>query len=104
MTIQPTSPAPLAVSPAPAQIAGPARPAPAMTALGQGDFLRLLTVQMQQQDPFEPLDNKDMLAQMAQFSALAGAAETNATLDRIAAQLDRLIAAGSGAHPSAPAP
>jgi flagellar hook assembly protein FlgD len=27
---------------------------------------------MQQQDPFDPVDNKEMLAQMAQFSSLAG--------------------------------
>ena len=62
-----------------------------MDALGQGDFLRLLTVQMQQQDPFDPVDNKDMLAQMAQFSALAGSAETNAQLEMIAKKLDQLI-------------
>jgi flagellar hook assembly protein FlgD len=40
-------------------------------ALGQGDFLKLMTAQLQQQDPFAPVDNKEMLAQMAQFSALA---------------------------------
>ena len=62
-----------------------------MDARGQGDFLKLLTVQMQQQDPFEPVDNKDMLAQMAQFSALAGSAETNEMLERIADKLDQLI-------------
>ena len=62
-----------------------------MASLGQGDFLKLLTVQMQQQDPFEPVDNKDMLAQMAQFSALAGSAETNAQLEMIAEKLDQLI-------------
>lgn len=62
-----------------------------MGSLGHGDFLKLLTVQMQQQDPFEPVDNKDMLAQMAQFSALAGSAETNAMLERIADKLDQLI-------------
>ena len=59
-----------------------------MDSLGQGDFLRLLTVQMQQQDPF---DNKEMLAQMAQFSSLAGVSETNATLEQIAEKLDLLI-------------
>ena len=59
--------------------------------LGQGDFLKLLTVQMQQQDPFDPVDNKEMLAQMAQFSSLAGVAETNASLERIADKLDLLI-------------
>ena len=62
-----------------------------MSSLGQGDFLRLLTVQMQQQDPFNPVDNKEMLAQMAQFSSLAGVTETNAMLERIADKLDQLI-------------
>jgi len=62
-----------------------------MDSLGQGDFLRLLTVQMQQQDPFDPVDNKEMLAQMAQFSSLAGVSETDATLEQIAEKLDLLI-------------
>lgn len=62
-----------------------------MDSLGQGDFLTLLTVQMQQQDPFDPVDNKEMLAQMAQFSSLAGVTETNAMLERIADKLDQLI-------------
>jgi flagellar basal-body rod modification protein FlgD len=62
-----------------------------MDQLGQGDFLRLLTVQMQQQDPMDPVDNKEMLAQMAQFSSLAGVAETNSMLERIAEKLDQLI-------------
>ena len=61
--------------------------------LDQGDFLRLLTVQLQQQDPLEPVDNKDMLAQMAQFSALAGSTEGNARLEDISAKLDALISA-----------
>lgn len=61
--------------------------------LDQGDFLRLLTVQLQQQDPLEPVDNKDMLAQMAQFSNLAGTSEGNARLGEISAKLDALISA-----------
>jgi flagellar basal-body rod modification protein FlgD len=61
-------------------------------ALGQGDFLTLMVAHLQQQDPFEPVDNKEMLAQMAQFSSLAGSAETNATLVDIATKLDALIA------------
>ena len=63
--------------------------------LGQADFLRLLTVQMQQQDPFNPVDNKEMLAQMAQFSSLAGINDVNATLQQISAKLDALAAAQS---------
>lgn len=70
-----------------------------MDALGQGDFLRLLTVQMQQQDPFDPVDNKEMLAQMAQFSSLAGTAETNSALEKISAKLDQLIAAAEQNRP-----
>ena len=68
-----------------------------MDSLGQGDFLRLLTVQMQQQDPFNPVDNKEMLAQMAQFSSLAGVTETNAMLERIADKLDQLIVTSQSA-------
>lgn len=73
-----------------------------MDQLGQADFLRLLTVQVQQQDPFEPVDNKEMLAQMAQFSSLAGTAETNETLGKIVEKLDALIEAqAAGSNPAA---
>lgn len=68
-----------------------------MDSLGQADFLRLLTVQMQQQDPFDPVDNKEMLAQMAQFSQLSGITGMQATLEGIADKLDLLVAAGSAA-------
>lgn len=71
-----------------------------MAALDQGDFLRLLTTQLQQQDPLEPVDNKDMLAQMAQFSALAGSTEANATLADISAKLDALIEAQRTVNPA----
>ena len=66
---------------------------PAKTGFGsldQSDFIRLLTVQMQQQDPFAPVDNKEMLAQMAQFSSLSGINEVNSTLKEIVARLDAL--------------
>ena len=63
------------------------------SSLGQADFVRLLTVQMQQQDPFDPVDNKDMLAQMAQFSSLAGIDDVNSTLKQISAKLDALAPA-----------
>ncbi len=56
-------------------------------AMGQGDFLRLMTAQLSQQDPFNPVDNQQMVAQMAQFSSLAGISETNTTLQTISDQL-----------------
>lgn len=71
-----------------------------MAALGQGDFLKLMTVQLQQQDPFSPMDNKEMLAQMAQFSSLAGIAEVNDTLKLIAARLDAIGAPAAAATPA----
>jgi len=38
--------------------------------LGRDAFLKLLVTQMQYQDPLNPMDNSQMLSQMAQFSAL----------------------------------
>jgi len=58
--------------------------------LGQADFIRLMTTQMKMQDPLEPVDNKEMIAQMAQFSSLSGIEQINSTLKDIAARLDRI--------------
>jgi flagellar basal-body rod modification protein FlgD len=55
--------------------------------LGQADFLKLMTAQLQNQDPFEPVDNTQMIAQMAQFSSLAGISEMSSTLKAIADKL-----------------
>lgn len=63
-----------------------------LAALDQGDFLKMMTTQMQMQDPFDPMDNSQMLAQMAQFSQLAGVSEMGDTLKAIASKLDALMA------------
>jgi flagellar basal-body rod modification protein FlgD len=50
-------------------------------------FLTLLTAQMKYQDPFQPLDNSQMVAQMAQFSSLSAQTESNTYLGNIADSL-----------------
>jgi flagellar basal-body rod modification protein FlgD len=55
--------------------------------LGQTDFLRLISTQLKQQDPFDPVDNQAMVAQMAQFSSVAGISEMNVSLKAISTQI-----------------
>ena len=55
--------------------------------LGQSDFLKLMTTQLQNQDPFAPMENAEFIAQMAQFSTVTGITEMGASLKGIAEQL-----------------
>jgi len=59
--------------------------------LGSADFIKLMTAQMQQQDPTAPVDQKEMIAQMAQFSSLSATTGMADTLKSISAKLDTLI-------------
>lgn len=61
--------------------------AAASASLGQSDFLTLMTAQLKNQDPFDPVDNTQMVAQMASFSQLSGITEMNSTLKGIADKL-----------------
>lgn len=55
--------------------------------LDQGAFLKLMTTQLKTQDPFDPVDNTQMVAQMAQFSSVAGISEMNTSLKAIASDI-----------------
>ena len=55
--------------------------------LGQSDFLKLMTTQLQNQDPFAPMENAEFIAQMAQFSTVTGITDMNTTLSSMADQL-----------------
>lgn len=51
--------------------------------LGQDDFLTLLVAQLEHQDPLEPQENTEFIAQLAQFSALEAQTSTNDKLDAL---------------------
>jgi flagellar basal-body rod modification protein FlgD len=70
--------------------------------LDQSDFIKLLTTQLSNQDPTDPVDNKETIAQMAQFSSLAGIDKVNETLRAIQAQLAEVLAGQSAANNSNP--
>jgi flagellar basal-body rod modification protein FlgD len=50
--------------------AGTATVTPKKTALGSDDFMKLLAVQFQSQDPMKPMEDTAFIAQMAQFTSL----------------------------------
>lgn len=49
-------------------------------ALGQQDFLTLMLAQLRNQDPLQPMENGEFLAQLAQFSTVSGIEKVNDTL------------------------
>ena len=51
------------------------------------NFLKLMTTQLQNQDPFAPMDNADFIAQMAQFSTVTGITDMGETLKGMSDQL-----------------
>ncbi len=52
-------------------------------ALGQETFLNLLTVQLQHQDPLDPMSNEAFVEQLATFSTLEELININATLEAV---------------------
>lgn len=51
--------------------------ATAQNTIQQEDFIRLFLSQLQFQDPLEPVDNREFLAQLAQFSSLEQSRQTS---------------------------
>lgn len=59
------------------------------TALGKDDFMTLLLVQLQYQDPTEPMDSETILTQTSQLASLESASNTNTALENLATTLSQ---------------
>ncbi len=55
--------------------------------LEKDDFLKLLLVELQHQDPTEPMDSEKILSQTSQLATLESAENTNKALSELAASL-----------------
>lgn len=56
-------------------------------AMGKDQFVQLLVTEMQNQDPMNPMDGKDLAAQLAQFSSVEQLININTKLDNFTSLL-----------------
>lgn len=52
--------------------------------IGEGEFLKLLVAQLQNQDPLSPLQNQEFVAQLATFSSLEQLIAINKAVTKLA--------------------
>jgi flagellar basal-body rod modification protein FlgD len=65
--------------------------------LGQSDFLRLMVTQLENQDPFKPMENGEFLGQLAQFGTVSGIED----LQKSFKQFSQSIASGQALQAAA---
>lgn len=61
--------------------------------LGQDAFLNLMMTQLAHQDPLSPMDNQEMIAQMAQFSSVEQMGLINENMEKTVTQNDDMLSA-----------
>lgn len=59
--------------------------------LGQDAFLKLMMTQLSHQDPLSPMDNQEMIAQMAQFSSVEQMGFMNQGMQKSVEQNDEIL-------------
>jgi len=55
--------------------------------LGLNTFLKLMVTQLNNQDPFKPMENGDFLAQIAQFGSVTGLEQLNQNFESLATSI-----------------
>jgi flagellar basal-body rod modification protein FlgD len=72
----------------------PNKPGKAGAALGKDDFLKILITQLSHQDPTQPMEDKEFIGQMAQFSSLEQITNMSEGMGKVADLLSRSQAIG----------
>ena len=76
-----------------APTAGPSQTTSGQT-LGATQFLQLLTTELQNQDPTQPVDDTQSIAQLAQFSALSATEQMNQSFQNFQSNFGIMQSAG----------
>lgn len=83
----------------PEPVKGPAEPTanrpvtPLTDAMGKDDFMKLLVAQLKNQDPLNPMDGKEMAAQLAQFSSVEQLMTMNTAIAAQSGSQEAMVAA-----------
>lgn len=72
----------------------PAKSATNSPELGKSEFLKLLVTQLQNQDPTNPIDNQEFIAQLATFSSLEQLISINDAVTKLSAGSIKTESAG----------